>query len=84
MTKEKLYLIARDYLEPLMDQLADMLVVTFAATLENMSKAGDTELVDQLVDQLLKNQADALLNGIKSVMPEDFESKLKEVMNGGL
>lgn len=75
--------MAREILQPFFDELVETSCRIFSSVYDNLPDSMPIEEKDAIVKSILDKQRDALVVGMKSGIPEDFEKQLKEAFNGG-
>lgn len=82
MTDDKIKQMIRETLEPMFDELVELNFKVFSSITKNLPADMPEDQKLDLVKSILKSHGDALVNDIKSSVPADFDTKLKEAYNG--
>ena len=82
MIDNKLKQMTREILQPFFDELVETSCRIFSSVSDNLPESMPIEEKDAIVKSILDKQCDALVAGLKSSIPEDFEEKLKEAFDG--
>ena len=82
MTDEKLKQMIREILEPMVDELVELNFKIFYNLTKNLPTDMSVEEKEELIKGVLKSHGDMLVASIKSSIPADFDTKLKEAYNG--
>ncbi len=80
---DKIKQMTREILQPFFDELIETSCRIFSSVYGNLPNDMPIEEKDAVVKSILDKQRDALVAGVKSSIPEDFEKQLKEAFNGG-
>lgn len=80
---DKIKQMTREILQPFFDELIETSCRIFSSVYDNLPNDMPIEEKDAVVKSILDKQRDALVAGVKSSIPEDFEKQLKEAFNGG-
>ena len=81
--KEKVKQIVKETMQPLFDNIVDTTTAVFSAMANNMpSSMSDDEKIT-IIKDIIKQQNDSIIAGIKGSIPTDLESKMKEAYSGG-
>ena len=82
MTDETIKRMIKETLEPMFDELVELNFKVFSGLTKNLPQDMSEEEQVKLVEGILKSHSDVYVNSIKNSVPADFDSKLKEAMNG--
>lgn len=80
---EDLRQTVRQSLEPVLDLLTDRVMTIVNAMQNNVPKDLSDKARSDLINGIIKQNADSLKVSIEQAVPKDFEAKLKEAVNGG-
>ena len=70
-------------MQPLFDNIVDTTTAVFSAMASNMpSSMSDDEKIT-IIKDIIKQQNDSIIAGIKGSIPADLETKMKEAYSGG-
>lgn len=82
MNDDNIKQLIRKTLEPVLDELVELDFKIFSNVTNNLPADMSEEQKLDLVKGVLKSHGDALVTGIKTSIPKDFDTKLKEAYNG--
>lgn len=82
MNDDTIKQLIRETLEPVLDELVELDFKIFSNVTNNLPADMSEEQKLDLVKGVLKSHGDALVTGIKTSIPKDFDTKLKEAYNG--
>ena len=82
MTDDKIKQMIRETLEPMFDELVELNFKVFNNLTKNLPADMPVEEKEELIKGVLKSHGDALVSGIKSAVPDDFDTKVKEAYDG--
>lgn len=82
MTDDKIKQMIKETLEPMFDELVELNFKVFSSITRNLPADMPEDQKLELVKGVLKSHGDQLATSIKSSMPADFDTKLKEAYNG--
>lgn len=82
MTDEKLKQMIRETLEPMVDEIVELSFKIFYNLTKNLPADMAVEEKEELIKGVLKSHGDMLVNAIKTSVPTDFDTKVKEAYNG--
>ena len=72
----------RETLEPMFDELVELNFKVFSSITKNLPADMPEEQQLDLVKGILKSHGDSLVANIKTSVPKDFDTKLKEAYDG--
>ena len=78
MTDDKIKQMIRETLEPMFDELVELNFKIISGITKNLPADMPEEQKLDLIKGVLKSHGDALVASIKSSIPADFDTKLKE------
>ena len=81
MNDDKIKQLIREMLKPALDELVELNFKIFSNITNSLPADMPEEQKLDLVKGLLKSHGDALANSIKTSIPKDFDTKLKEAYN---
>lgn len=82
MTDKKIKQFIRETLEPMFDELVELNFKFFSTLTKNLPADMAEEQKLDLVKGVLKSHGDALVASIKSSVPVDLDTKVKEAYDG--
>ena len=82
MNDDKIKQLIREMLKPALDELVELNFKIFSNITNSLPADMPEEQKLDLVKGLLKSHGDTLANSIKTSIPKDFDTKLKEAYNG--
>ena len=82
MNDDNIKQLIRKTLEPVLDELVELDFKIFSNITNSLPADMPEEQKLDLVKGVLKSHGDALVTGIKTSIPKDFDTKLKEAYNG--
>ena len=82
MTDEKLKQMIREILEPMVDELVELNFKIFYNLTKNLPADMSVEEKEELIKGVLKSHGDMLVNAIKTSVPDDLDTKVKEAYDG--
>ena len=82
MNDDKIKQLIREMLKPALDELVELNFKIFSNITNSLPADMPEEQKLDLVKGVLKSHGDALANSIKTSIPKDFDTKLKEAYNG--
>lgn len=82
MTDDKIKQMIRETLEPMFDELVELNFKIFYNLTKNLPADMPAEEKEELIKGVLKSHGDMLVNTIKTSVPDDFDTKVKEAYNG--
>ena len=82
MTDDKIKQMIRETLEPVFDELVELNFKVFSSITKNLPADMPDEQQLDLVKGILKSHGEALVANIKTSVPKDFDTKLKEAYDG--
>lgn len=74
--------LIRETLEPMFDELVELNFKVFSSITKNLPADMPEEQQLDLVKGILKSHGEALVTNIKTSVPKDFDTKLKEAYDG--
>lgn len=74
--------LIRETLEPVFDELVELNFKVFSSITKNLPADMPDEQQLDLVKGILKSHGEALVANIKTSVPKDFDTKLKEAYDG--
>lgn len=80
---DKIKQMVKEILQPFFDEVIDTSCRIYSPVYDNLPDSMTIEEKNDIVKSVLEKQCDALIAGVKSSIPEDFEKQLKEAFNGG-
>ena len=72
----------RDNLEPMFDELVELNFNIISSITKNLPADMPEDKKLDLINSILKSHGDMLVASVKSSIPADFDTKLKEAYNG--
>lgn len=72
----------RDNLEPMFDELVELNFNIISSITKNLPADMPEDKKLDLINSILKSHSDMLVASVKSSIPADFDTKLKEAYNG--
>lgn len=72
----------RDNLEPMFDELVELNFNIISSITKNLPADMPEDQKLDLINSILKSHGDMLVASVKSSIPADFDTKLKEAYNG--
>lgn len=72
----------RDNLEPMFDELVELNFNIISSITKNLPADMPEDQKLDLIKNILKSHGDMLVASVKSSIPADFDTKLKEAYNG--
>ena len=82
MDKSIVKQLIRETLEPVFDELVDTSFRIFSSLVDNLPDNMSDDEKRVIVENIIKQQNQAIIAGIKSSIPEDYEKQMKEAFNG--
>ena len=82
MNDDKIKQLIREMLKPALDELIELNFKIFSNITNSLPADMPEEQKLDLVKGVLKSHGDALATSIKTSIPKDFDTKLKEAYNG--
>lgn len=82
MTDDKIKQMIKETLEPMFDELVELNFKIISGITNNLPADMSEDQKLDLVKGVLKSHGDILVSSIKSSIPADFDTKLKEAYNG--
>lgn len=82
MNDDNIKQLIREMLKPALDELVELNFKIFSNITNSLPTDMSEEQKLDLVKGVLKSHGDALVTGIKTSIPKDFDTKLKEAYNG--
>ena len=82
MTDDKIKQMIKETLEPMFDELVELNFKIISGITNNLPADMSEDQKLDLVKSVLKSHGDILVSSIKSSVPADFDTKLKEAYNG--
>lgn len=82
MNDDKIKQLIREMLKPALDELVELNFKIFSNITNSLPADMPEEQKLDLVKGVLKSHGDALVTNIKTSIPKDFDTKLKEAYNG--
>lgn len=82
MNDDNIKQLIRKTLEPVLDELVELDFKIFSNITNSLPADMPEEQKLDLVKGVLKSHGDALVTSIKTSIPKDFDTKLKEAYNG--
>lgn len=82
MNDDNIKQLIRKTLEPVLDELVELDFKIFSNITNSLPADMPEEQKLDLVKGVLKSHGDALVTSIKTSIPNDFDTKLKEAYNG--
>lgn len=82
MTDDKIKQMIRETLEPMFDELVELNFKIISGITKNLPADMPEDQKLDLIKSVLKSHGDMLVASIKSSIPADFDTKLKEAYNG--
>lgn len=81
MTDDKIKQMIKETLEPMFDELVELNFKIFSGITNNLPADTPEDQKLDLIKSILKSHGDMLVASIKSSVPADFDTKLKEAYN---
>ena len=75
--------MVREIMQPFFDEVIEISCRIYSPVYGNLPDSMSIEEKNSIVKPVLEKQCAAMIAGIKSSIPEDFEKQLKEAFNGG-
>lgn len=82
MNDDNIKQLIREMLKPALDELVELNFKIFSNITNSLPADMPEEQKLDLVKGVLKSHGDALVTSIKTSIPKDFDTKLKEAYNG--
>ena len=82
MNDDTIKQMIRETLEPVFDELVELNFKVFSSITKNLPADMPDEQQLDLVKGILKSHGEALVANIKTSVPKDFDTKLKEAYDG--
>ena len=82
MTDGKIKQMIKETLEPMFDELVELNFKIISGITKNLPADMPEDQQLDLIKSILKSHNDILVASIKSSVPADFDTKLKEAYNG--
>ena len=82
MNDDKIKQLIREMLKPALNELVELNFKIFSNITNSLPADMPEEQKLDLVKGVLKSHGDALVTNIKTSIPKDFDTKLKEAYNG--
>ena len=82
MTDDKIKQMIKETLEPMFDELVELNFKVFSSITKNLPADMPEDQQLDLIKGILKSHGDMLVASVKSSIPADFDTKLKEAYNG--
>ena len=82
MTDDKIKQMIKETLEPMFDELVELNFKIISGVTKNLPADMPEDQKLDLVKGILKSHSDMLVASVKSSIPADFDTKLKEAYNG--
>lgn len=79
---DKVKQMTREILQPFFDELVETSCRIFSSVYDNLPASMPLKEKEAIVKSIIDKQRDALIAGMKSGIPKDFEKQLKEAFNG--
>lgn len=82
MTDDKIKQMIKETLEPMFDELVELNFKVISGITKNLPADMPEDQKLDLVKGILKSHGDMLVTSVKSSIPADFDTKLKEAYDG--
>lgn len=82
MTDDKIKQLIRETLEPMFDELVELNFKVFSNLTKNLPADMPEEQKLDLIKGVLKSHGDILAKSVKTSVPADFDTKVKEAYDG--
>ncbi len=82
MNDDNIKQLIRKAFEPMLDELVELNFKIFSNITNSLPADMPEEQKLDLIKGVLKSHSDALVTSIKTSIPKDFDTKLKEAYNG--